>query len=75
MNIVEMTSAGSSPLSPAMESGGFVLVFDSTIYVQLAAQFAVLFLSLAIVFVYSYFFIVRREHIHDFRGFELNGED
>jgi hypothetical protein len=32
-------------------------------------------LSSAIVFVYSYFFIVRPEHIHDFRGSQLAETD
>jgi hypothetical protein len=55
--------------------GGFVPVFDATIYAQLSPQFAVLVLSSAIVFVYSYFFVLRREHMHDFRGSQLAGTD
>ena len=62
-------------LCSAPPFAGFVPVFDITIYVQLGAQFAVLLLSSAIVFVYSYFFIVRREHIHDFRGSQLAETD
>lgn len=62
-------------LSSAPPLAGFVPVFDSSIYVQLGSQFAVLALSSLIVFVYSYFFVVRREHIHDFRGSQLAETD
>jgi hypothetical protein len=51
--------------------GGFDPVFDVQLYEALAAQFAALLLSSAIVFVYSYFFVVRREHVHDLRGVQL----
>jgi hypothetical protein len=47
---------------------GFAPVFAGEIYTDLSAHFVVLLLSSAIIFVYSYFFIVRREHIHDLRG-------
>jgi hypothetical protein len=58
-------------LGSAPPLGGSVPIFDVAIYVQLGAQFAVLLLSSAIVFVYSYFFVVRREYVHDFRGSQL----
>jgi hypothetical protein len=57
--------------APAL--GGFAPVFDAGVYVQLSSQFAALVLSSAIVFVYSYFFVVRREHVHDVRGSQLAG--
>jgi hypothetical protein len=50
---------------------GFDPVFDGALYIQLSAQFSALFLSSSIIFIYSYFFLVRREHIHDLRGSEL----
>jgi hypothetical protein len=70
LGFIDRRGLGSAPAL-----GGFVPVFDTTIYVQLGSQFAVLLLSSAIVFVYSYFFIVRREHIHDFRGSQLAETD
>lgn len=48
---------------------------DPTIYLGLSAQFAALALSSAVVFAYSYFFVVRREHIHDIRGSQLAATD
>lgn len=66
LGFIDRRGIGSAP-----PLGGFVPVFDSTICVQLGSQFAALLLSSAIVFVYSYFFVVRREHIHDFRGSQL----
>jgi hypothetical protein len=62
-------------ISSTPSFGGFVPVFDGTIYAQLSAQFAVLVVSSAIVFVYSYFLVVRREHMHDLRGSQLAGTD
>ncbi len=53
--------------------GGFVPVFDASIYIKLSAQFAALLMSSFIVFVYPYFFLVRCEHIHDLRGTDLAG--
>lgn len=70
LGFIDRRGIGSAP-----PLGGFVPVFDTSIYVQLLSQFAVLLLSSAIVFVYSYFFIVRREHIHDFRGSQLAESD
>ena len=70
LGFIDRRGLGSAP-----PLGGFVPVFDTTIYVQLGSQFAVLLLSSAIVFVYSYFFIVRREHVHDFRGSQLAETD
>lgn len=70
LGFIDRRGIGSAPAL-----GGFVPIFDGTIYVQLVSQFAVLVLSSAIVFVYSYFFIVRREHFHDFRGSQLAESD
>lgn len=70
LGFIDRRGIGSHP-----SFGGFVPVFDGTIYAGLSAQFAVLFLTSAIVFVYAYFFVIRREHIHDFRGSQLAGTD
>ena len=51
--------------------GGFEPVFSGQIYKGLLSQFAVLLLTSIIIFIYSYFFVIRREHIHDLRGSEL----
>jgi hypothetical protein len=67
LGFIDRRGIGSAP-----RLGGFAPVFDSTIYVQLGSQFTILVISSAIVLlVYSYFLIVRREHIHDFRGSQL----
>jgi hypothetical protein len=55
--------------------GGFVPVLDATLFVQLMPQFSVLLLSSIAVYVYSYFFVVRREHMHDVRGSQLAGTE
>jgi len=55
--------------------GGIIPSFDTTLYVQLAPQIAALALSSLVVFIYSYFFVVRREHVHDVRGSQLAGND
>lgn len=70
LGFIDRRGIGSRPAH-----GGFVPVFDGAIYAGLTSQFAVLVLSSALVFVYSYFFVVRREHIHDFRGSQLAGTD
>lgn len=70
LGFIDRRGLGSAP-----RFGGFTPVLDSTIYVQLGSQFAALVLSSTIVFVYSYFFVVRREHIHDFRGSQLAQTD
>ncbi len=71
LGFIDRRGNGSAP-----PLGGFAPVFDSTIYVQLGSQFIILVISSAIVLlVYSYFLIVRREHIHDFRGSQLAGTD
>ncbi|WP_424973217.1 hypothetical protein [Dinoroseobacter sp. S76] len=57
-------------------SGGihsFRPVLDLSIYVQIAGQLLVLLLSCLSIFLYSYYFLVRREHLHDLRGFALAG--
>ncbi|WP_148291171.1 hypothetical protein, partial [Methylobacterium sp. B1] len=51
--------------------GGLFPVLDPQAYLDLSSQFAALVLSAAVVFVYAYFFVVRREHGHDFRGSQL----
>ncbi|WP_050420532.1 hypothetical protein [Bradyrhizobium tropiciagri] len=70
LGFIDRRGIGSHP-----SFGGFVPVFDGTIYAGLSSQFTVLLLSSAIVFVYSYYFVVRREHVHDFRGSQLAGTD
>ncbi|MEE7505124.1 hypothetical protein [Methylobacterium mesophilicum] len=55
--------------TPAL--GGFSLVLDPQAYLDVSSQLAALFLSAAVIFVYAYFFVVRREHGHDFRGSQL----
>lgn len=60
----------------ASTSGGirsFWPVLDLSIYVQIAGQLLVLLLSCLSVLLYSYYFLVRREHLHDLRGFALAG--
>lgn len=66
LGFIDRLGIGSEP--PAW---GFAPVFDTTIYIGLSVQITVLILSAVIVFVYSYFFVVRREHIHDVRGSQL----
>ncbi len=58
-----------------MPFGGFLPIFDLNIYVRLTAHFAVLALSSFIIFLYSYYFVVRREHLHDLRGSQLVGSN
>jgi hypothetical protein len=70
LGFVDRRGIGSHP-----SFGGFVPVFDGTVYTGLSSQFVVLILSSAIVFIYSYYFVVRREHMHDFRGSQLAETD
>lgn len=62
-------------LASVVPNGGFNPVFDGAIYVGLSSQFFVLALSSAVVFIYPYFYVVRREHAHDLRGSELAQSD
>ncbi|BBQ01251.1 hypothetical protein BSFA1_63790 (plasmid) [Burkholderia sp. SFA1] len=62
-------------VNPRGIGSGFEPVFDARLYFRLIPHALVLAFSTAIVFVYSYFFVVRREHIHDFRGCQLAGND
>ena len=62
-------------LSSVVPNGGFNPVFDGTIYVGLSSQFFVVALSSVVVFIYPYFYVVRREHAHDLRGSELAQSD
>jgi hypothetical protein len=66
LGFIDRRGIGSAP-----PFAGFVPVFDASVFIQLSSQFAALILSSAIVFVYSYFFVVRREHVHDVRGSQL----
>jgi hypothetical protein len=66
LGFIDRTGLGSRP-----QYFGFVPVFDWTIYRDLSEHFCLLLLSSAIVFIYSYFFVVRREHVHDLRGSQL----
>jgi hypothetical protein len=68
IGFIDPTGIGSMP-----PFGGFVPVFAADVYVRLTAQLAILLFSTAIIFVYSYFFVVRREHIHDLRGSQIIG--
>ena len=60
-------------LGSAPRAWGFVAVWNPTVYLHMSYQSVVLALSSLIVFVYSYYFVVRREHLHDFRGSQLVG--
>lgn len=62
-------------LASVVPNGGFNPVFDGAIYVGLSSQFLILALSSAVVFIYPYFYVVRREHAHDLRGSELAQSD
>jgi hypothetical protein len=66
LGFIDRRGVGSSPAL-----AGFNPVFDLSLYGQLSSQATVLALSAAVVFVYAYFFVVRREHAHDFRGSQL----
>jgi hypothetical protein len=68
IGFIDLRGIGSRPAY-----GGFEPVFATEIYKDLAEQFAVLLFASAIIFIYSYFFVVRREHIHDVRGSQLAG--
>jgi hypothetical protein len=54
-------------------SAGYLAVWDPVVYAKLASHIAVLALSSLIILVYSYYFVVRREHLHDLRGSQLAG--
>ncbi len=54
---------------------GFNPIFDVTIYLALSSQFIVLLLSSLVVFAYPYFYVIRREHVHDIRGSQRAGSD
>ena len=54
---------------------GFNPAFHLTIYAGLWAQLAILLLSSVIILLYSHYFVVRREHLHDLRGSQLAGSD
>lgn len=52
---------------------GFKPVWDFNLYMSMSYHMVLLVLSSIVIFIYSYFFAVRREHIHDFRGSQLAG--
>lgn len=52
---------------------GFVPVLDRSIYASMSYHLVVLAMSSLVVLVYSYYFLVRREHLHDVRGSQLAG--
>lgn len=54
---------------------GFNPVWDSALYLSMSYHLVLLALSSLVVLVYSYYFAVRREHLHDFRGSQLSGSD
>lgn len=52
---------------------GFQPVWDTTVYRSMSYHLVLLALSSLVVLVYSYYFAVRREHLHDLRGSQLCG--
>jgi len=48
-------------------------VFDRGIYASMSYHLVVMAMSSLVVLVYSYYFLVRREHLHDVRGSQLTG--
>lgn len=70
LGFIDRTGLGSDP-----PFSGFNPTFDRTIYVNLSSQFIVLLLSSLAVFAYPYFYVIRREHLHDVRGSQLAGSD
>lgn len=52
---------------------GFDPVWDASLYRSMSYHLVLLALSSLVVLVYSYYFAVRREHLHDFRGSQLCG--
>ncbi|MGW5961091.1 hypothetical protein, partial [Methylorubrum thiocyanatum] len=66
LGFVERRGIGSAPAL-----AGFNPVFDLRLYWELSSQWAALALTAGVIFVYAYFFVVRREHAHDFRGSQL----
>lgn len=52
---------------------GFEPVWDPAIYLSMSYHVVLLALSSLVVFVYSYYFAMRREHLHDLRGSQLSG--
>jgi hypothetical protein len=70
LGFIDRTGLGS-----VVHNGGFNPVFEGAIYVGLSSQFFVLALSSAVVFIYPYFYVVRREHAHDMRGSQLAQSD
>lgn len=54
---------------------GFQAVWEKALYASMSYQLTFLALSSLVILVYSHFFAVRREHIHDFRGSQLAGSD
>lgn len=50
---------------------GFDPVWDPALYLRMEYHLVLLALSSGVVLVYSYYFAVRREHLHDVRGSQL----
>jgi Zn-dependent protease with chaperone function len=70
VGFIDPTGIGSRP-----RFGGFDPVFDSDLFVRITPHLVVLVLSSLLILVYSYFFLVRREHVHDLRGSQLAQSD
>ncbi len=62
-------------LSSDTPYSGFMPVFSSMVYTGLPAQLLVLVLTWLIVLIFTHFYLVRREHLHDIRGSQLAGND
>lgn len=52
---------------------GFDPVWEPALYRSMSYHLVLLALSSVVVLVYSYYFAVRREHLHDLRGSQLSG--
>ena len=54
---------------------GFSPIFSSGVYIGLLPQLVVVVFSWLIALIYTQFYLVRREHLHDVRGSQLAGND
>jgi hypothetical protein len=68
LGFIDRRGLGSSP-----HAWGFDPVWDVALYRSMSYHLVLLALSSVVVLVYSYYFAVRREHLHDFRGSQLSG--
>lgn len=68
LGFIDRRGIGSTP-----RAWGFDPVWDPSLYRSMSYHLVLLALSSLVVLVYSYYFAVRREHLHDFRGSQLCG--